>query len=90
VRTDCRGFPRDGSVREADQAAEIFVPYLGTIPCPDTGFVFGGPRAVGYTFSPVFQGAEAPRQVLVVLIGASQAPRRLPEARLAKHVKRLY
>jgi hypothetical protein len=37
----------------------------------------------------VFQGAKAPRQVLVASIDASQAPRRHPEARLAKHVQQL-
>jgi hypothetical protein len=42
---------------------------------------------VGYTFSPVFPGAEAPRQALVASLDASQAPRRLPETRLAKNVK---
>lgn len=56
---------------------------------PDKGLVFGGLRAIRYTSSPVFQGAKAPRQVLVASIDARQALRRLPETQLTKHAQQL-
>ena len=85
-------FPRNGPVREASKAAEILLAYLEEIPViPDTGLPLWRASALGYTFSPVFQGARGTSAgACLASIDASQAPR-APSRNIgfAKHVQQL-